>query len=216
MDGRGGHGYSLDELRSVAALPAFSAVMATSFETVLMTGEFAPESFGGVLLSGNAFNFLGVAPVVGRTIQPSDIRPDGDVEPVVVLSHKLWLRLFEGGPLGDRAHAAAERPSAHDRRRDAAAVWLVRQRRLLAADVADSNRPAGGESDHAAGARCVEQGGRGAAGRAHQTAGAGEARGAIRRRASRPGWSTTSTSPSRAARCRTASGCCSARWRSCC
>jgi putative ABC transport system permease protein len=98
LDGRGGHGYSLDELRSVAALPAFSAVMATSGETVLMTGEFAPESFGGVLLSGNAFNFLGVAPVAGRTIQPSDIRPDGDVEPVVVLSHKLWLRLFEGDP----------------------------------------------------------------------------------------------------------------------
>ena len=64
LDGRGGHGYSLDELRPVAALPAFSAVMATSVETVLMTGEFAPESFGGVLLSGNAFNFLGVAPVV--------------------------------------------------------------------------------------------------------------------------------------------------------
>ena len=63
-----------------------------------MTGEFAPESFNGVLLSGNAFNFLGVPPVIGRTIQPTDIRPDGQVEPVVVLSHKLWLRLFEGSP----------------------------------------------------------------------------------------------------------------------
>ncbi len=63
-----------------------------------MTGEFAPESFGGVLLSGNAFNFLGVPPVVGRTIQPTDIRPDGEAEPVVVLSHRLWLRLFDGSP----------------------------------------------------------------------------------------------------------------------
>jgi putative ABC transport system permease protein len=72
--------------------------MATSMETVLMTGEFAPESFNAVLLSGNAFNFLGVPPVIGRTIQPTDIRPDGQVEPVVVLSHKLWLRLFEGSP----------------------------------------------------------------------------------------------------------------------
>lgn len=98
IDGRGGHGYSLDELRALTEVPAFSAVMATSIETVLMTGEFAPESFGGVLLSGNAFNFLGVPPVVGRTIQPTDIRPDGGAEPVVVLSHKLWLRLFEGSP----------------------------------------------------------------------------------------------------------------------
>ncbi len=98
VDGRGGHTYTLDEFRSLAGVPAFSDVMATSIETVLMTGEFAPESFGGVLLSGNAFNFLGVAPVVGRTIQPADIRPDGEAEPVVVLSSRLWLRLFEGNP----------------------------------------------------------------------------------------------------------------------
>src|SRR5215217_8634035 len=98
VQGRGGHSYTLDELPRLAAVPAFSDVMATSQETVLMTGEFAPESFGGVLMSGNAFNFLGVPPVAGRTIQPSDIRPDGQAQPVVVLSHRLWLRLFEGNP----------------------------------------------------------------------------------------------------------------------
>ena len=98
LDGRGGRAYQLDELPRLAQLPAFSDVMATSVETVLMTGEFAPESFGGVLLSGNAFNFLGVPPVIGRTLQPTDIRPDGQVEPVVVLTHRLWLRLFDGSP----------------------------------------------------------------------------------------------------------------------
>jgi len=97
-DGRGGRGYELDELRRLAAIPAFSDVMATSGESVLMTGEFAPESFYGVLLSGNAFNFLGVPPVAGRTIQPTDIRPDGQAEPVVVLSYRLWFRLFDGSP----------------------------------------------------------------------------------------------------------------------
>src|SRR5687767_689188 len=96
IDGRGGHGYSLDELAPLEALPAFASVMATSLESVLMTGDFSPESFRGVLMTGNAFNFLGVAPVIGRTIQPTDIRPDGQAEPVVVLSHRLWLRLFEG------------------------------------------------------------------------------------------------------------------------
>jgi putative ABC transport system permease protein len=98
LDGRSGHNWSVDELRPLQEVPAFSDVMATSFEAVLMTGEFSPESFGGVLLSGNAFNFLGVPPVIGRTIQPSDVRPDGQVEPVVVLSHRLWLRLFDGSP----------------------------------------------------------------------------------------------------------------------
>jgi predicted permease len=98
IDGRGGRAYALDELRRLAEVPAFADVMATSVESVLLTGEFAPESFGGVLMSGNAFNFLGVPPVAGRTIQPSDIRQDGQPEPVVVLSHRVWLRLFEGNP----------------------------------------------------------------------------------------------------------------------
>ena len=81
-----------------ASVPAFADVMSTSIETVLMTGEFSPESFNAVLLTGNAFQFLGVPPVVGRTLQPSDIRPDGTAEPVVVLSHRLWHRLFDGSP----------------------------------------------------------------------------------------------------------------------
>ena len=97
LDGRSGRGsYSLDELREMATLPALADVMATGGEAVLLTGEFAPESFRGVLMTGNAFNFLGVPPVVGRTIQPSDIGVDGEPQPVVVLSHRLWLRLFQG------------------------------------------------------------------------------------------------------------------------
>src|SRR6478752_5564368 len=55
IDGRGGRPYRPDELRALAQIPAFSDVMATSFDTVLMTGEFAPESFGAPLLTGNAF-----------------------------------------------------------------------------------------------------------------------------------------------------------------
>src|SRR3954465_1106331 len=58
LDDRGGHGYSLHELRPLAEVPAFAEVMATSMEPVLMTGEFAPESLRGILLTGNAFNFL--------------------------------------------------------------------------------------------------------------------------------------------------------------
>ena len=96
VDGRGGHNYTPAEIPQMAGLPAFADVMSTSIETVLMTGDFPPESFGGVLLTGNSFNFLGVRPVIGRTIQPSDVRPDGNTEPVVVLSHKLWVRLFQG------------------------------------------------------------------------------------------------------------------------
>ena len=97
-DGRGGRAYTTGDVRQLMQVPALSDVMGTSVETVLLTGDFPPESFGGVLLTANAFNFLGVPPVIGRTIQPTDIRPNGDAEPVVVLSHRLWIRLFAGSP----------------------------------------------------------------------------------------------------------------------
>jgi putative ABC transport system permease protein len=98
LDGRGGRPYTTADVQEMARLPVFADVMGTSFETVLMTGDRPPESFGGVLLTGNAFNFLGVPPVIGRTLQPGDVRPDGTTEPVVVLSYRLWQRLFDGRP----------------------------------------------------------------------------------------------------------------------
>lgn len=98
-DGKSGRGsYAVEEFLQLGELPVFSDVMATGFEGVLLTGEFAPESFQGVRLSPNAFGFLGVPPVTGRTIGPADVRASGEPEPVVVLSHKVWLRLFDGDP----------------------------------------------------------------------------------------------------------------------
>src|SRR3954470_25057565 len=43
VDGRGGHTYLPGEVAEMAALPAFSDVMATSIDTVLLTGEYSPE-----------------------------------------------------------------------------------------------------------------------------------------------------------------------------
>src|SRR5262249_5986629 len=90
--------YSLKEYLEMAKLSAFSDVMATYPGSVLLTGEFAPETIRGVRLSGNAFNFLGVPPLIGRTIQPADIRSSGEPELVTVLSFRRWQRLFGGDP----------------------------------------------------------------------------------------------------------------------
>src|SRR5260221_14748468 len=54
--------------------------------------------FRSVLLSSNAFQFLGMQPILGRTISSVDIRPGGEPEPVVVLSYLAWKRLFDGDP----------------------------------------------------------------------------------------------------------------------
>ncbi|HEY2017252.1 MAG TPA: ABC transporter permease [Bryobacteraceae bacterium] len=86
------------EYVEVRKLPAFSAVMATSPENQLLTGGRAPENFTTVMLTGNAFQFLGVEPALGRTIQPSDFNAAGQPEPVIVISYRAWHRLFDGRP----------------------------------------------------------------------------------------------------------------------
>jgi predicted permease len=90
--------YRMDEYLEMARLPVFADVMATAPGSVLLSGEISPETIRGVRVSGNAFQFLGVPPVVGRTIQPSDISSGGVPEQVVVLSFKRWQRLFSGDP----------------------------------------------------------------------------------------------------------------------
>src|SRR5205807_316891 len=57
-----------------------------------------PENFTAIQVTANAFQFLGVAPVLGRTILPSDVNASGEPEPVVVLSYRAWQRLFDGSP----------------------------------------------------------------------------------------------------------------------
>jgi putative ABC transport system permease protein len=95
---RGPHWYSQRELTEMQRLPAFADTMATSVKPVMMTGGINPENFYGVFLTGGAFNFLDVKPLVGRTIQPFDIGPGGEPAPVVVLSYGYWQRFFSGDP----------------------------------------------------------------------------------------------------------------------
>jgi predicted permease len=95
---RGWHWYSQREMEEIEKLPAFGEVMATSVRPVMLTGGINPESFYGVFLTGGAFNFLEVKPLIGRTIQPFDIGPGGEPAPVVVLSYGYWQRFFSGDP----------------------------------------------------------------------------------------------------------------------
>lgn len=96
-EGRGA--YFGSEIRALEKLPGAASVMGTSPEgNMLLTGDFAPEILRGVRVTGNAFQFLGVPPVIGRTIQPTDIDANGEIAPVTVISFQLWQRLFAGDP----------------------------------------------------------------------------------------------------------------------
>ena len=102
-----GRPFSFHQIRDyleLKKLPPFSETMATMPENRLLTGDRAPENFTSVSVTANAFQFLGVAPILGRSIQPSDLGPDGQPEPVIVLSFGAWKRLFDSSPeaLGKR------------------------------------------------------------------------------------------------------------------
>jgi putative ABC transport system permease protein len=93
---RGWHPYPLREFLEIQKLPAFADVMATSPRPVMLTGGTNPEGLYGVFVTGGAFNFIGVKPLIGRTIQPFDILPGGEPEAVVVLTYRFWQRVFNG------------------------------------------------------------------------------------------------------------------------
>jgi ABC-type antimicrobial peptide transport system permease subunit len=90
--------YEVRQYLEMAELPGFADTMATSPDQMLLTGDFAPQMLETVRISTNAPNFLGVAPILGRSIGPGDIRASGEAEPVAVISYGLWYRLFGGGP----------------------------------------------------------------------------------------------------------------------
>jgi len=70
----------------------------TAFESVSrnLTGSDEPERVAAGKVSTEFFNILGVEPLLGRTIAPSEQGPKG--ERVLVISHGLWQRRFGGDP----------------------------------------------------------------------------------------------------------------------
>jgi putative ABC transport system permease protein len=103
------HQYPLREMVEMQKLPAFADVMATIPKSVVLSGGTNPEGFYGVYLTGNGFNFIGVKPLIGRTIQPFDIHPSGEPDAVVVLTYQFWQRYFSGD-----SHAIGEKITLND------------------------------------------------------------------------------------------------------
>ena len=61
-----------------------------------ITGGGLPEDISGVYLTENAATFLGVRPLLGRNIEPSDAENGG--HHIVVLNYRFWQRHFGGDP----------------------------------------------------------------------------------------------------------------------
>src|SRR5262245_8069650 len=79
-----------DQNQSLSGIAAFATWSAN------LTGSGDPERLQGLRFSASAFEMLGVAAEVGRTLRPEDDTPGQ--QRVVVLSHGLWRRRFGGDP----------------------------------------------------------------------------------------------------------------------
>ena len=77
--------------------PAFEGLATYNFgQSYTLTGQSAPELLSGTVVSGNFFTFLGVGPLLGRPILPSDTKAGRDR--VVVLSYRVWKDFLGGDP----------------------------------------------------------------------------------------------------------------------
>jgi putative ABC transport system permease protein len=87
--------YNPDEFLEIAERNTiFSGVISSTISDILWTGEGEPQRLRGNFVSTNTFNVLGVPPLAGRAILPSD--GAADAAPVAVLGYRFWQRQFGG------------------------------------------------------------------------------------------------------------------------
>jgi predicted permease len=84
--------------------PVVGGVLAMDYHPMTLTGHEFPENVNEIGLISTGFNDLGVPPMLGRGIVPSDAVDGQDPQPVTVLSYKFWQKHFFGNPavLGQR------------------------------------------------------------------------------------------------------------------
>lgn len=76
--------------------PSLEQVAAVTTADQTYLGGTEPEQIATAAVSANFFPMIGVAPMLGRTFEPEEERPDGGS--VVLLSHGFWQRTFGGAP----------------------------------------------------------------------------------------------------------------------
>jgi predicted permease len=88
-------GPQIHQLRQTHAIEDLAAF---DFTSQTVTGSDLPDDVTAIMMTGSGFQFLGLSPLLGRYITPSDA-PDGqDPQPVAVLSYKFWQRHYRGDP----------------------------------------------------------------------------------------------------------------------
>ena len=74
----------------------FEDVMGVAINRALWATAGAPEAVNAPLVTPNAFQFLGVTPLFGRSATPADAEPGAP--PVCVMSYSFWMGRFGADP----------------------------------------------------------------------------------------------------------------------
>ena len=86
------------QIRQLRQTHAVEDVVASNYTSQTVTGGDVPDDVVVDEMTGSHFQFLGLRPLLGRYILPTDA-PDGqDPQPVAVLSYKFWQRHYRGDP----------------------------------------------------------------------------------------------------------------------
>lgn len=68
----------------------------SSSDNYKLTGKGEPRPISGIMVAGNFFQTLGIAPAMGRLFTPDELRLHG--RPAVLLIHSFWKREYGGDP----------------------------------------------------------------------------------------------------------------------
>ena len=94
-DWAGLNGSQVQQMRKASFV---DAVLAMDFHAMILTGKELPENVNVIGLIGNGFTDLGLPPILGRGILPSDAVDGQEPEPVAVLSYRFWQKHYFSDP----------------------------------------------------------------------------------------------------------------------
>ena len=86
------------EIQTLRQSPVVESVLTMDYNALMLTGQDLPENVNAVSLISNAFQDLGVPPLLGRGIWPSDAVDGQEPQPVVLLSYKFWRKHYLSNP----------------------------------------------------------------------------------------------------------------------
>jgi predicted permease len=86
------------QVRELQQIPAIDKIAAWSERNLTLTGHDVPTDVVAYSQTSDTFPTLGIAPLLGRNLGPSDSLPGQEPQPVVMLNYKFWQQHFNSDP----------------------------------------------------------------------------------------------------------------------